>query len=595
MGKWKKKKWFHVFASLILIVQFVSPVHIVAEEQIDDGNPTNHQSDDPVMESPPEENIPVEDPPQESTPEPTEPTPNEEEVEETEQPPEEVPSETDIEEPEMEPKDSPSEKDKEEKDEPKRKNSNEAKQENKGTVEEKASQEKKDFKKEPSPEKESPLDGKKLNKPSYLKNDKPTADVEKRAKVSGPREITHDLPKDISDFVTEAYLENSVISSTKKHINLHVHLTEEVKLKGTVWDALHQDAGPFGDGNLGGVLGEDLFYWNEFSYGPGEDQLEISSTYCSLEWVQTPCADELEDGVYTIKLSALVDNFLIDGEIPIGPVFVKRTSATVDFDSISMDEGFIRGKVSDKFIDWAPFVQEVYEEEYDVNEYLFATYQLENADNQLVEEDSLILDQDGTFTIPVHGLMDGNYTVTVKIEDIGENEATEENMTFQVGRDESGEETDEGQDENKVFEEAHEEQEALNKSEAVQEIEFGETVSVESNEMIKVKGEFTSIQFQEDLTEGTTLKIERVEDEHAAGDVMEVEIDSKEEGVESSLLTLAIASEYIDHDLAIYSYNDRLEEWEYLGGDIDYRTDTISTRITGSSTYGVFVLDEKDR
>src|SRR5690606_9860652 len=138
-----------------------------------------------------------------------------------------------------------------------------------------------------------------------------------------------------------------------------------------------------------------------------------------------------------------------------------------------MDEGFIRGKVSDKFIDWAPFVQEVYEEEYDVNEYLFATYQLENADNQLVEEDSLILDQDGTFTIPVHGVMDGNYTVTVKIEDIGENEVTEENMTIQLGRDASCEETYEAHHENKVFEDAHQVQEALKISEADQEIAFG--------------------------------------------------------------------------------------------------------------------------
>ncbi|MBO1913957.1 hypothetical protein J4G37_55230, partial [Microvirga sp. 3-52] len=102
------------------------------------------------------------------------------------------------------------------------------------------------------------------------------------------------------------------------------------------------------------------------------------------------------------------------------PFFVKSTAPEITFEA---DDKTITGSINDQFIGFKSVVEEGFEQEYDVNNYLVVTAYVKNADGELTEN-AITLEQDGTFTSTLEGVS-GLSKVTVVAQDIAQNDAQE--------------------------------------------------------------------------------------------------------------------------------------------------------------------------
>lgn len=174
-----------------------------------------------------------------------------------------------------------------------------------------------------------------------------------------------------------------------------------------LWDASDPTGGVDGDGAIGQLGGGQLLT-------PGSYYMEIDGTYIDY-------ADEEEklaaDGVYTIDL--LSQNIFgdISGEWD-GPFYIKSTNPVIEFDEIdTADESSteaVTGMIDDQFVGFKEDVEENIGLPYDVNEHLTATYAIDGVD---LEDDSIIIGDDGDFAISTTDLDEGDYTLTLSVVD----------------------------------------------------------------------------------------------------------------------------------------------------------------------------------
>lgn len=109
--------------------------------------------------------------------------------------------------------------------------------------------------------------------------------------------------------------------------------------------------------------------------------------------------------------------------------------------------------------------------------------------------------------------------------------------------------------------------------------------------LIKLTGTNTTIQLPDDLPEGTTLQIERVEDIdlegcEQAGDIFRFTFiypDGQENYKGKFVLTLGVDKG--KEDASIYYYNEKLKTWEFAGGNV--KEGTITATVDHFSVYGV--------
>ncbi|MGN7296499.1 S8 family serine peptidase [Ferdinandcohnia sp. SAFN-114] len=189
-----------------------------------------------------------------------------------------------------------------------------------------------------------------------------------------------------------------------------------------LWDAVNPEGGAFGDGYLG------FMYLDSLSAGYYTLN-GIDGTY--FEWPTGEPAVAPE-GVYTVDmLSWNAETFepetLLGDD---GPLFIKTSSPEISFDTVEGEiegsEITVKGLITDKFIDFKSTVEGLFGIPYDVNEQLDVSYVATNKDGSTIGQDSITIEQDGSFEIPLTGLQAGENTLTLAVEDSVANSATQE-------------------------------------------------------------------------------------------------------------------------------------------------------------------------
>ncbi|MDY0409446.1 S8 family serine peptidase [Paracerasibacillus soli] len=217
-------------------------------------------------------------------------------------------------------------------------------------------------------------------------------------------------------------------------------LHDEDQMTIELWDMANPDGGAWGDGYIGLLAAQGL--------SAGYYTLTIDGTY--VDWFDFILGNNVEkpipEGVYTVDYNSWGENIDLLGSD--GPFYVKTSEPVIDLQA--SDVNVLNGSVTDKFIDFKSVV-EAYELPYDVNEKLITTYDVADAEgNVVVENERVTLNQDGSFTIDLANLENGEYSVTVDVEDIVANGAAE-SVNVVVEGEEPEEPEEPGEPENQKF------------------------------------------------------------------------------------------------------------------------------------------------
>ena len=192
-----------------------------------------------------------------------------------------------------------------------------------------------------------------------------------------------------------------------------------------LWDAADPNGGIYGDGYIGYLAMQAL--------PAGEWQLPISETY--YDW-ETEQETTIPDGVYTVDFNSWdIANQNITLLADDGPLFVKTAAPEIDFDSVDEaidgNEFVVTGSIDDKFIDFKRTVERIFGLPYDVNEKLYAEYELTDEDGHVLESNDVILEQDGTFKVQLTSLTSGKNTLALTVTDIVAN-STQQQLELDV-------------------------------------------------------------------------------------------------------------------------------------------------------------------
>ncbi|WP_293921598.1 S8 family serine peptidase [Metasolibacillus sp.] len=191
-----------------------------------------------------------------------------------------------------------------------------------------------------------------------------------------------------------------------------------------LWDLQNPEGGQYGDGYIG-------YLHAGTTLGAGSWRLAVNGSY-------TPWGGSgmvaIPDGVYTIDFTAEAKTGVISDYV--GPVFMKSTKATLQDVSItptSVTSGdtatitsgdtaniAVEGKVVDKYIDYKALLAS-YGLNYDVNSKLATLYAV-TRNGEIIEDDLVTLQQDGTFAFDVEAsLNEATDSVTMVILDAAGN------------------------------------------------------------------------------------------------------------------------------------------------------------------------------
>ena len=179
-----------------------------------------------------------------------------------------------------------------------------------------------------------------------------------------------------------------------------------------LYDALNTEAGEDGDGVIGQIYGArrthpaQSYYmeWdgNYYDYGTGEELT-------------------IKDGLYSIDLTTQDSSLRIFTDYVRDPFFVKSTAPKIEIDTKTtihkQEDAVLKGTVDDLYVTAAPVIKEDWFIDFNVSEWLDATYVIKRANKTVAKEGSFDVEQDGAFTIPLDGLSSGNYTVELSVKD----------------------------------------------------------------------------------------------------------------------------------------------------------------------------------
>src|SRR5690606_2114916 len=145
----------------------------------------------------------------------------------------------------------------------------------------------------------------------------------------------------------------------------------------------------------------------------------------------------MHDSVYSLHMKADSHyedgNFTYDGYVETGPLLVKREPSVIRFNNVTGNK--ITGTIQDNFVEFKSTVENVFGENYDVNDYLHVNYELRNANNNLINNGPITLGQDGNFSISLAGIQAGTYTVKLKVRDAAGNPEQAKSQTFELKKD----------------------------------------------------------------------------------------------------------------------------------------------------------------
>ncbi|MCT8139273.1 S8 family serine peptidase [Anaerobacillus sp. CMMVII] len=187
-----------------------------------------------------------------------------------------------------------------------------------------------------------------------------------------------------------------------------------------LWDASNPDGGLYGDGYIGWLV-------NQASTSVGPKTYNFNGMYTP--WGSST-QQKVPEGVYTVDITTL--NLLGTAIVAFGwtgPVYVKYSAPEIFTDEEYRMSGTsynFAGSITDKYIDFAPTVRNVFGLDYDVNDKLTASYDLTNSEGDFVGNFPITLNQDGTFEASVDELSLGDNTVKLIVVDEAQNRAEKE-------------------------------------------------------------------------------------------------------------------------------------------------------------------------
>src|SRR5699024_8639890 len=150
----------------------------------------------------------------------------------------------------------------------------------------------------------------------------------------------------------------------------------------------------------------------------------INEEYVSYETDDIAIAPE---GVYAVDLNALDGVTGEDTFGTSGPFYIKSTPSEITFDDFEESADVVTGTIDDLFVDFKDEVdwENIFGVDYDVNENLTVAFTLTDENDEVVAEGDVTLDDEGNFEVPLEDLTDGEYTLTLSVEDIAQNTAEE--------------------------------------------------------------------------------------------------------------------------------------------------------------------------
>lgn len=178
-------------------------------------------------------------------------------------------------------------------------------------------------------------------------------------------------------------------------------------------DNLNPDSGVKGDGVIGRIFGAMGSFSANTPYHINWNGKYIDNT--------TEEEVEIEDGLYSIKVSSLGTNLIAYGDETPMPFFVKRAAPVIHAEkSVRVSRGSqpsLTGAIDDLYVTSASVIQNSWALKFDVSEWLDANYIIKRGNQSVVKQGSFDVEQDGTFSIALDGLANGNYTVELSVKD----------------------------------------------------------------------------------------------------------------------------------------------------------------------------------
>ncbi|WP_433941563.1 S8 family serine peptidase [Paenibacillus lautus] len=181
-----------------------------------------------------------------------------------------------------------------------------------------------------------------------------------------------------------------------------------------LYDSLHPESGPDQDGLIGQIFGTDeyLFEANtEYTHDWDGEYLNYTSEEI----------EKVKDGLYSVELLSLGTNGNVYSDYATIPFFVKRSAPEVqtelDVKISGKNNPALTGTIEDLYVTAVPALWDEWAIDFDVSEWLDATYVIKRANKTVAKEGSFDVEQDGAFTIALDGLASGNYTVELSVKD----------------------------------------------------------------------------------------------------------------------------------------------------------------------------------
>ena len=180
-----------------------------------------------------------------------------------------------------------------------------------------------------------------------------------------------------------------------------------------LYDSLHPESGPDGDGRIGRI------YYDELDFD--------ANTEFELPWdgvfgnYTTQKLELIKDGLYSVELLSLGTDGIVYSDYATIPFFVKtkapiiNTSADVKISG--KNNPALTGTIDDLYVTVAPAMWDEWTIDFDVSEWLDATYVIKRANKTVAKQGDFDVEQNGAYTIALDDLSSGNYTVELSVKD----------------------------------------------------------------------------------------------------------------------------------------------------------------------------------
>lgn len=181
-----------------------------------------------------------------------------------------------------------------------------------------------------------------------------------------------------------------------------------------LYDSLHPESGPDQDGVIGQIFGADGFLFDE--------NMEYSFKWTGEYWnYTTNDIEQVQDGLYSVELFAVDMNWNVYNDYSTSPFFVKTKAPEIktelDVKGSSKNNPALKGTIDDLYVTAAPAMWDEWAIDFDVSEWLDASYVVNRPNKTVAKQGSLDVEQDGAFNIALDGLSPGKYTVELSVKD----------------------------------------------------------------------------------------------------------------------------------------------------------------------------------